>query len=111
MNEKVRGRRRGEDEEDTAVAENRQSRSARASKMPITDTEQWDYNKVKEVVTALYTIVSLFMTQEQKQKLDKVHTDVAGIFGVKSLADWTPPQHLLDMVGLQAGHQAGRRAA
>lgn len=80
------------------------STQSRGSKMQIAETD-WDYEKVKEVVSAAYTIISLFLTKEQKARIDKVNTDVSAILGVNSLAEWTPPQPLLNIIGLEAGTQ------
>jgi hypothetical protein len=69
------------------------------------DTE-WDYQKVKEVVGAVYTLASLFLNQEQKQRIDKINRDVSSILGVRSLGEWEPPQPLLNIIGLSSGTQS-----
>ncbi len=73
--------------------------------------QPWDYQRVKEVVSAVYTIASLFLNMEQKRKLDKINKDVSAILGVKTLADWVPPQPLLNIIGLEAGEERYSRAA
>jgi hypothetical protein len=72
----------------------------------------WDYQKVKEVVGAVYTLASLFLNNEQKQRIDKINRDVSSILGVRSLGEWEPPQPLLNIIGLSGGQgQSGYHRA
>lgn len=70
--------------------------------------QQWDYEKVKEVVSAVYTLATLFLTNQQKKRIDKINEDVSAILGVRTLADWQPPQPLLNIVGLSSGTESER---
>lgn len=72
--------------------------------------QPWDYQRVKEVVGAVFTLATLFLTMKQIKRLEKVNKDVSSILGVRSLGEWVPPQPLLNIIGLEAGGQYGKAA-
>lgn len=62
---------------------------------------EWTLERIKEVASAAVVIIGVFLSVKNRKKLEEAGQKVASILGVENLRDWTPPEGLLNMLGIR----------
>lgn len=62
---------------------------------------EWTVERIKEVAGAAFVLLGVFLAVKNRRKLEEFGQKVASVLGVESLNDWTPPEGLLNMLGIR----------
>lgn len=61
----------------------------------------WSLEKIMKLAIAGFTLLSIFLNNKSRRKLEEFADSIASILGVESLQDWTPPDNILKKLGIR----------